>query len=263
MTLDTSLELVSTLLQITVIGLLLFRRIYKNLPLFSSYLVWLLLAQGINLVLSRYPTTVYERGFLTVSVVDSAFLFCALVELSMSVLKPARASLPRWTFLVISGVFALAFLLVWPFANPPGVGQWNLPSQYIIHLDITTSVLRIVFFLALAAFSQLLSIGWRDRELQIATGFGFFSLVNLSVTLLHMNQGASDSYRYHYLDDVVAGSFIISMVYWVVSFAQKVPERREFTPQMESFLLALAGQARSTRMAMTGSTDFKKGKMKD
>ncbi len=53
------------------------------------------------------------------------------------------------------------------------------------------------------------------------------------------------------------------MVYWIVSFAQKVPERREFTPQMESFLLALAGHARGTRVAMTGSSDFKKSKTSD
>ena len=263
MTLDNDLELVSSLLQTAVIALLFFRRIYRALPLFSAYLVWLLLAQGLNLILSKYPIQVYERGFLVVSLIDSAFLFCVLVELSMSVLKPIRSSLPRWTFLLVGGLLALAFVLVWPFATPPGVGQWNPASQRIIHLDITSSILQIVFVLALAGFSQLLSIGWRDRELQIATGLGFFSLVNLSVTLLHMNQGAGNSFQYHYLDDVVAGSFIVSMIYWIVSFAQKVPERREFTPQMQSFLLALAGQARSTRMAMTSSTEFKKGKTRD
>ena len=181
----------------------------------------------------------------------------------MSVLKPIRSSLPRWTFLLVGGLFALIFTLVWPLAKPPGIGQWNHTSQHIIQLDITNSVLWIVFFLVIAGFSQLLSIGWRDRELQIATGLGFYSLVSLSVTLLHMNQGAGNSYQYHYLDVAASGSYVLSMVYWIVSFAQKEPERREFTPQMESFLLALAGQARSTRLAMTGSSGFKKGKNGD
>jgi hypothetical protein len=190
-------------------------------------------------------------------------MFCVLVELSMSVLKPIRSSLPSWTFLLIGGLFALVFILVWPFAKPAEVGQWNLPSQYIIRLDITTTVLRIVFFLVLAGFSQFLSISWRDRELQIATGLGFYALVGLSVTLIHMNLGASNSYQYHYLDEVSSGSYIISLVYWIVSFAQKVPERREFTPQMQNFLLALAGQARSARITMSGSPEFKKGKNTD
>jgi hypothetical protein len=42
-----------------------------------------------------------------------------------------------------------------------------------------------------------------------------------------------------------------------VSFAQKEAERREFTPQMRSFLLAAAGAARTTRVAMTDSRDDK------
>jgi hypothetical protein len=42
-------------------------------------------------------------------------------------------------------------------------------------------------------------------------------------------------------------------LYWIVSFAQKEAERREFTPQMRNFLLAAAGGARATRIAMTES----------
>jgi hypothetical protein len=56
------------------------------------------------------------------------------------------------------------------------------------------------------------------------------------------------------LDQVAAGGYILSLLYWVVGFAQKVPERREFTPQMEGFLLALAGNARSSRMALNNSS---------
>ena len=265
MTLDNTLELVSTLVQTGVIAFLVFRRAYKTLPLFFSYLVWLLLLQGVNLSLSRFLTVprVYERVFLAVSIIDSVFMLCVLLELSLSVLKPIRSSLPRWTFLPILGLLALAFVLVWSFAKPPGMAQWNPTSQHIMQLDITNSVLWILFFLALAGCSQLLSIGWRDRELQIATGLGFYSLVGLSVTLLHMNQGAGNPDQYHLLDQIVTGSYVLSMVYWIVSFAQKEPERREFTPQMESFLLALAGQARNTRLAMTGSSQFKKGKNGD
>jgi hypothetical protein len=40
-------------------------------------------------------------------------------------------------------------------------------------------------------------------------------------------------------------------MYWVFCFAQKEPERREFSPQMQSMLLAVAGAARTTRLAMT------------
>jgi hypothetical protein len=43
------------------------------------------------------------------------------------------------------------------------------------------------------------------------------------------------------------------MAYWVFSFAQQEAERREFTPQMQSFLMAVAGSARATRLTLTES----------
>jgi hypothetical protein len=66
--------------------------------------------------------------------------------------------------------------------------------------------------------------------------------------------------QYHMLDEMVAGGYICSMVYLIVSFAQKVPERREFTPQMQSFLLAVAGNARTARMAMANSSETTSGR---
>jgi hypothetical protein len=49
-------------------------------------------------------------------------------------------------------------------------------------------------------------------------------------------------------------SYICSLLYWVFSFAQKEAERREFSPQMQGFLRAVAGTARATRVAMTDSS---------
>jgi hypothetical protein len=47
------------------------------------------------------------------------------------------------------------------------------------------------------------------------------------------------------------------LIYWVYCFSRQEAERREFTPQMQNFLLALAGTARSTRIALTDSANDK------
>jgi hypothetical protein len=254
MTLDSNLELVSAIVQTIVIGLLIVRRIYKTLPLFSSYLIWLLLLQGASALLSKYAenhSAAYQRQFFVASVLDTVFLLCVLAELSMSVLSPIKSALSRWTGPVVAILLAVAFGAIWKFAIPPGFSKLTSTSQHAVHIDIASSVLRILFFLVLAGFSQLLSISLRDRELQIATGLGFYSLVSLSIVVLHINQGAStaDAIRmYHILDEIVTAAYTVSMGYWIVAFAQKVPERREFTPQMESFLLAVAGNARNRRL---------------
>jgi hypothetical protein len=179
-------------------------------------------------------------------------MFCVMVEVSMSVLKPIRALLPSWAILAVGLLFAIGSAAVWMLVKFPGFDKLTGPFQIIVHIQLTSSMVRIVLFLLLAGFSQLLSIGWRDRELQIATGFGFYAVASLSVILLHMDQGASPALRnqYHLLDQLLSASYDCSIGYWIISFAQKVPERREFTPQMQNFLVALAGNARSTRLAM-------------
>jgi hypothetical protein len=261
--LDTYLTITSAIVQASVVILLIRKRIYREFPLFSAYLVWLLIAAvGWLLAASRQETQSYTRVFLISSIFDAAFMFSILVEMSMSVLKPVKAMLPRWTIVVVIGMIAAVAYAVWHIASPPGVTQVSKVSQYIIRCDMTTSVLRIVFFVSLAALSQLLSLGWRDRVVQISTGLGFFSIVSLGVTFLHMNQGVGGDHLnavYHVLDRIVACSYITSIVYWLVSFAQPVRERQEFTPQMRKFIGSLAQNARSTRMAMS-DRDVESGK---
>lgn len=259
---ETYLEIVATSIQAIVIGVIFFRGIYKKFPVFTSYLVWVLLITCANLLVSSLGVAFYQRAYLIADIIDVAFMLCVLAELSMCVLDPIRSSLPRWTVLVVGGALALLYAAIWPFATPPGIAQLTTLTKPLVHIDIASSALRIIFFLSLTALSQLLSIGWRDRELQITTGLGFYSLVSLSVTLLHMNQGvgnAAQVEQYHLLEELSVASYICSMVYWIVSFAQKVPERREFTPQMQSFLLALAGNARATRVALANSSETTSG----
>lgn len=267
MTLDRNIEIVATSVQAALIVFLVFRGIFKKLPLFSSYVVWLFLVPGAIAILSKHSPSQhsYEHIFLAAAILDAIMMLCVLVELSMSVLSPIRSALPKWTIFAVAALLALAFVAIWPFTKPRGYVDLLSISQYIVHFDIATSVLRIIFFLGLAACSQLLSIGWRDRELQVATGLGFYSFVGLAASLVQMNLGtaATTMETYHLLNQIPVLGYILCTIYWIVSFAQKVPERREFTPQMENFLLALAGSARATRVAMRDSKDTKDKRKRD
>jgi hypothetical protein len=150
---------------------------------------------------------------------------------------------------------------VWPFAGIPGFNE--LPSEWhlLMRLQQTTSILRILVFLLLAGCSQLLSISWRDRELQLASGLGFYSFVSVAVAIVHTHREIWS--QYSYLNQVVVASYICSLLYWVWCFAQKEAERREFTPQMQNVLLAVAGTARATRIALADSAKAKTRKPED
>ena len=256
MHLDTALQFAGFLAEAILIGLVLFRRTYKTLPVFSAYIVWSFFNDLAGYVLMRQFQGAGLRIYLVSAILDSFFMFCVLIEVSMSVLKPLRSWLPVWVIGAIGLLIALAGGLSWQLVSFPG-----FPGDYqtLGHLQLTVSAVRVLFFLVLAGFSQLLSIGWRDRELQIATGFGFYAIASLFVALLqlHMNQAAGTAelkQQYNLLEAIVSGSYVCSLLYWSVCFAQKAPERREFTPQMQKFLLAVAGNARGTRVAMVNSS---------
>jgi hypothetical protein len=100
----------------------------------------------------------------------------------------------------------------------------------------------------MAGFSQLLAIGWRDRELQVATGLGFYSIVSLLVTLYNSHQ--VDKNLIHEFNVAVSLSYLGTLGYWVLSFAAKEYQRKEFSPQMQQFLVYMGGTARAGSIAL-------------
>jgi hypothetical protein len=60
-------------------------------------------------------------------------------------------------------------------------------------------------------------------------------------------------YNFHVVDVLVSASYLVSMLYWIMSFAHKEEPRHTFTPQMQGFLSALARSARAQRALVANS----------
>jgi hypothetical protein len=255
MSLDNAFWIVGVVAEAAVLGLLVYRHVWRVLPVFCAYCAWILLSNAGLFVTFRFFPTRYLTAYLTETAMESALQFGVLVELAWSVLRPLRALLPRGALVAVCLLVLALGAAIWPFAVIPGFG--NLPPEFhlLMRLLQTTSILRILFFLALAAGSQLLSIGWRDRELQVATGLGFYSLASLAVAMLHAHLTTGS--RYTHLNQVEVGGYLCSLLYWVFSFAQKEAERRELSPRMQGFLLAVAGVAKANRIALTSAASDK------
>jgi len=252
MSLDNAIWLAGILTEAAVIGLLFYRRIWRTFPVFCSYLIWDILSNAGAYLISTYRPASYFHAYFVETLVDSALQFCVLVELAWSVLRPIRSSLPRSAIVVIGVLLLLAGAVIWPFASFSGLAHYTSKVWLTLtQLQHTISILRILFFLLLAGGSQLLSIGWRDRELQVATGLGFYSLASVAISIVQTHQSTGP--QYVRLEQFVVVSFLVSLVYWLVSLSQKEAERRAFTPQMQSLLLAVAGAAHSSRVALTES----------
>jgi hypothetical protein len=252
--LDNGLWFAYIAVEAALVGLLAYRRAWKLLPLFFTYCIWDILSNIFSFVAAHYLHPSYSgylTTYLTQTVIDSALQFGVVVELAWSVLRPIRSSLPRTALFVVAAIILLLGAIIWPFVVFSNLAHYSTELRFVLHLQRTVSILRILLFLLLAAGSQLLSIGWRDRELQVATGLGFYSLVSLAISIVQPHLTNSDDYVR--LNQIAIVSFVCSLVYWIVSFAQKEEARQQFTPQMQKLLLAMAGTARSTRIALEDS----------
>jgi hypothetical protein len=250
--LDNILWFAYIAVEAALVGVLLYRRIWRTLPLFLAYCFWDIVSNVTLYIVAIYYQGAYFPVYFIQTILDSALLFCVLVELTWSVLRPLRAALPRRSLFIVIALILVAGAIIWPFAALPDLVH-VASKQFLLYAQLqqTVSILRILFFLLLAGGSQFLSIGWRDRELQVATGLGFYSIVSVTASLLQGHE--TNASQLEHLNRFVVASFLCSLLYWFVSFTRKEAERRQFTPQMQNFLLAVAGAAHSTRVGLTES----------
>ena len=227
------------------------RQVFRVLPAFFLFACWNLASEFIiNGLEHLYPTAAF-RIYEVSMVIDSAMIFAVLVELAWSVLKPVRSSLPKNFWIGIAVLIGLAGLLLWPVAGLTVPDNLTSTGGVFFRLQQTFAILRVVVFLGMVAFSQLLAIGWRNRELQIAAGLGFYSILSLAISIVHTHQAVGS--QYHWLDVLGVVGYLSAVTYWVLAFATKEVERQEFSPQMTNFLLILGGTAKTSRVALRKS----------
>lgn len=258
MSLDIGLWFAYIVVELALLGLFFYKRLWRTFPVFFTYCVWDLSSNVTLYVVSRSYSPlslVYARTYFIQTAIDSLLQLGVLVELTWSLLRPLRASISRVALVPICVLILVAGAVIWPFASLPGIAPPEKVVHILMQMQQTVTILRVCFFLALAACSQWLSLNWRDRELQVVTGLGFYSIVSLCVAMLNTHQ--TTQFQYSHLNEIVIGSYILSLLYWLYSFAQQEVARREFTPQMQNFLLAVAGAAHSSRVTLTESRSGK------
>lgn len=247
------LALIGIVAQATVIVVMLRRRAYRLLPVFFFYIVWGVSGDSAIVFLR---TVMHSRSLYPFEIqiyVDSFFQYLVLIELAWFTLRSIQRSLPKGFLLGISILIAAAAVLAWPLSGIRETLYYPHAFLVALHAQRAFAILRILFFLALACCSHFLSIGWRNRELQVATGLGFYSLMNLAGAIVHSHQ--SFGWGYFYVDVAVACSYLPCLAYWIYSFSQKEIATREMTPEMRHLLLGMANVLHQQRGRLSESGD--------
>jgi hypothetical protein len=231
--------------EISLLVALVVRRQYKAFPIFTLYVAFNLLSDfGVGALVALYPIHVARSLMFGLMPLQYLLELGILLEIAWNVLRPVHASLPRGSLRVFGAILALALLggvlLAWHFDN-----TGNQIQDVRVPLDLVVGLLRMLIFVATAGFAQLLGIGWKNKVLQLATALSFYSAVSLVVSLVERYSGRSQE-----LDGFVTVAFVLEFAFLVWAFTTKEVRRREFSPQMEQFLVTLAGRAKLARTAL-------------
>jgi len=240
--------MVSLLGLIAEIGLfvvLIARRQYKSFPVFTFYIGFNLAYDvGLSALMVAFPPHIGRSLSLGLLPLQYLIELGVLLEISWNVLRPVHISLPQGSIRVFVGAVGLALLggtlLAWHLDK-----TGNRLQDFRGPLDLTVDLLRMLIFAATAGFAQLLGIGWKNKVLQLATALSFYSAVDLVVSMVQRYAGGSNK-----LEDVRAVAFTLELGFLVWAFTTKEVRRREFSPQMEQFLVTLAGRAKLARTAL-------------
>ena len=242
-------------LETILAGVLLFSRRYALFPIFLVFIVFTVLSDIPLFWVSQHGSpAAYERVYIITAITDYMLQFGVLVEIAYRVLRPGRRAMSHSLRNAMIAILLIGFAATvsWTLSQSGHSDKLTLTSSKLIEVNFAFSFLRLVVFALIAAFSQMLGVTWRSHVIRLAGGLAFYSAVSvvIQLTISHLSTLDRASYieDYTLLSHTQTVGYLLALVFWVWSFVQKDAPRREFTPQMERFLVTISETAKRSRV---------------
>ncbi len=273
-TVDRAFWLASFACQVGLLGLLIRRQDFIRFPTFCIWIGFCIVNDAMLFWIAQHSSAVayshahafnfdYDQAYVVSSVIDYLLQLGVLAEIALRVLRPSRRRLPKAFFIVLGGAILVGTVtcVLWLRSSRSGGTAVTSLTATLLHLDFGFSYLRLAVFAAIAGFSQMLGITWRNHVIRLAGGLAFYSAISVvtQVSINHLTRADYDGYvrDYYLLSRLQVCAYIGALLFWVWSFVQKDAPRREFTPQMQHFLVTLSETAKRSRLGLTRSLGHK------
>jgi hypothetical protein len=251
---DGALWILGVTGQLLLFLVLVSRRLYRVFPVFTAYILYSSLSDVLVAALFAHASQhTYFVAYFVNNVPEFLLQLGIIVEIAWNVLNPVKRSLPKASLYLLAVLLLIGSLVTFLFSmnsNPSHYQGW---WKAFFETNFTFAILRLVIFLIIAAFSQMLGIGWKNHVMQIATGFASYSIITLLVEMLHRFVGFKDVYKYHLHEQFRIVGWCMALGYWGYVLAKKDAPRREFSPRMADFLISISealGQNRESAIRL-------------
>lgn len=225
------LSYLSPPLLLAVVGVMLYRRLYREFPFFFTYLVIVFSADVIRFILfQRRMVFPYFYVYWITEAIEVLLGFLVLYEVFLIRLFPGFniTVIYRRLFPALA-VFVIA-LTAWKFFSAPSTG----PSKVVAFIGAATLALsfcQVAFLTFFGGLMLYMSREWRRHELGIAVGFGVYGAVKLIVT----SERAKHYYVAIKVEQIHNVAYLVAVVIWLFYLAKSDPEPEE-TPITEEMV---------------------------
>jgi hypothetical protein len=257
LTIDNVSLAAALVLQAALAFVLIRRGLARFYPVFLIYLLLNLIEDPLAGALQN--SIFYLRYYFVVTILDYVLQLLILFEIARNVIRPSKRSIPFPIAPVAIVGILLCALIAASFSPQVQLLGLGHTREILIRISLLLAILKILLFVTLAVFAQVLGIGWKSHALQLASGFAFYGAVSLMVQLSSTHVAGTDesSYVPHLvrLAQIQGVAYNLTLVFWIWAFSRNEAPRKDFTPQMQEVLVTIAESAKRTRLAVTRSGD--------
>ena len=202
-----------------VFGLVLYRQIWRRLPVFFAYCLWSLLADEAAAVITIWRPGDTLQLYLAETVIDAVLLACLLIELAASLLRSIDDRMRRYALLWLAATMLVLGRAVWLLAGSSKVSCFSDTTRFIVQGQQTTAILVVLILGFLAAVGRLLDLRRPLRASEVAKGLGFYTLFRgvADVADAHSSLG----HQFRSLEILSSFAYLLSLIYWIFKFAQR------------------------------------------
>ena len=208
-------------LLLVVLVIIVSRRLYRQFPFFSAYIVQEIIQSAVMIALIASPaitgdqyTVAYAIAFGVRAVFSLGVLYEIFIHMfcNHSMVERWGKAIFRWAAVaLLFGGLGLAAL----------TGSYNDHLRFVVQLlNRTTSILQCGLLCALFIFATHLGLSWRSHIFGIALGVGVLASTDLAASAIRSQTGLT--YRLP-LDYFVMAAYHFSVLIWI--FYLLAPER--------------------------------------
>ena len=216
---------------------LVFRRRWREFPVFTAYMGFDALFNPIGYAVLRYGSPLlYKEVYYTAVLIEFILQLGVIWEIARIVMRPtgswvhdAKKQFILWG---TAGIL-LAAALPW-LVSPPAA---NLLGRLEVRGNLFTSLVVCELIAVLTRTSKSLGLGWRNHVMALGNGWTVWAVVAILVDGLHSFFGA----KLHFaaLEYVRMFAYLTALGYWMVQFWLEEPARQPISPELSNYIQAL------------------------